>query len=316
MFTATTRSFGWTLAKKPLVRHLRPKSTSPSIIFDALDLASAFRGHGWEWSRKLYIPRETRPANRIAFTLHTILSVAVHALICGVIHRAVLTLLPEGAGGIPGRSTLFDQTLPFLLRYLRSSVITVLLAFATYALLQLAYGQYTVLAILFLGQDPAQWPPAFDAPWRATSLSDFWGRRWHQFMRHMFLLTGGYPLSMVLGRTGIIIGAFLSSALWHHLNLLTLDSGADFWWMLVGFGMMGPGVLAEEAFHRLTGRRVGGVVGWVWTMGWLILWGNIIFEGFARAPMHNRSSLVDVVPPLREMVERSMMDFDDWLHTI
>ncbi|KAF8554429.1 hypothetical protein OG21DRAFT_1412637 [Imleria badia] len=313
MFHGVIRSIGWTLGKEPLVRHLRPGNSSPSTIMDALDLATAFRGHGWEWSRRLYIPRETRPANRLAFVFHTFPSVVAHALICGVFHRAVLSLVFIGVGNNQG-STLFDETLPFPVRYLRASIISIFTAIATYAGMRTVYDLCTILAIILLGQDHAQWPPAFDAPWRATSLSDFWGRRWHQFWRQVFLLLGGYPLSLVLGRTGIVIGAFLVSGLLHHITLFTFDSQAEMWRMYVGFGMMGVGVLAERAFQQVTGRRVGGMVGWVWTMAWLILWGNVIFEGFARAPMHDRSSLIDSVSPVRVLVEGLAMGFDDWLH--
>ena len=316
MFSVAVRTLNWTYAKEPLVRHLRPANSSPSTIMDALDLASNFRGHGWEWSRRSYIPRETRPANRIAFVFCTLLSAVAHALISGALHRAILSVVPMGVGPTPGGSTIFDETLPFLVRHLRSSIISTFNAFAVYAVLQMSYDLFTVTAILVLGQGPAQWPPAFDAPWRATSLSDFWGHRWHQFFRHIFVFLGGYPLSFVLGRSGIVIGAFLASALWHQIALIPLDSHVEIWWMLAGFGMMGPGILAERAFHRLTGRRVGGLVGWVWTMSWLLLWGNVIVEGFARGGMFSCMSAIDTGSPWRASVERLAIDFDVWLHTL
>ncbi|KAF8552918.1 hypothetical protein OG21DRAFT_1464965 [Imleria badia] len=316
MLLVAVRTLDWTLAKGPLVRHLRPANSTPSTIMDALDLASNLRGHGWEWSHyQSYIPRETRPPNRMAFGFWVLLSAAAHALICGSLHRAVLTLVPVGVGPIPERSTLFDETLPFLVRYFRASVISISTGFVLYAVLQMTYDLCTLLGTLVLGQDPAQWPPAFDAPWRATSLSNFWGHRWHQFLRHIFLIAA-YPLSLVLGRAGIIIGTFLASVLWHHISLITLDSQVEVWWMLFGFGMMAPGILAERAFHQVTGRRVGGVLGWVWTMMWLLLWGNVIVEGFARAGIFGCSSPIDSESPLRALVERLVIDFDIWLHTI
>ena len=293
------------------MRHLRPANSSPSTIMDALDLLSNLRGHGWEWSRGLYIPRETRPANRMGFIFCTFLSAVAHALITGALFRAVLSLAPTG---VPGGSTIFDETLPFLVRYVRSSIISTFAAFGIYAMQQTAYDLCTILAILVLGQDPAQWPPAFDAPWRAISLGDFWGRRWHQFLRHTFLVLGGYPLSFVLGRMGIVLGACLASAVFHHIALVAFNNQVEYWWMLLGFGMMGPGILAERAFHQLTGRRVGGVVGWVWTMAWLLLWGNVMVEGFARAGMFGSASVLDGPWPVR--ISQLVVDFDDWLHTI
>ena len=316
MFSFVTRTLDWTLAKEPLVRHLRPANSSPSAIMDALDLVSNYRGHGWEWSRGLYIPRETRPTTRMAFVYYTFVSAVAHALICGALHRAVLSLAPLGGGPIPGGSTIFDVTLPFLVQYLRASIISILATLEIYASVQMYYDLATIPAVLVLGQDPSQWPPLFDSPWRATSLSNFWGRRWHQFFRHTFLVSGGHPFSFVLGRTGFIIGAFLASAVLHHILLVALNSRAEIWWMLVGFGMMGPGILAERTFHQLTGRRVGGVVGWVWTVSWLLLWGNVIVEGFARAGLLGRASFVESLLPVRISLEDLVVDFDDWLHTI
>ena len=316
MLAVATRTLGWTFAKEPLVRHLRPANSSPSTIMDALDLASNFRGHGWEWSRGLYIPHETRPANRIAFVFCAFVSAVAHALICGAFHRAILLLAPMGVGPIPGGSTIFDETLPFLVRYFRASIISTFTGFGVYALTQMGYNLDIIPAILILGQDPTQWPPVSDAPWRATSVSDFWGRRWHQLFRHIFLVLGGHPLSFILGRTGIVIGAFLASGVIHHIAMAALDSQLEIWWMLVGFGMMGLGILAERAFHQLTGKRVGGVVGWVWTMSWLLLWGNVMVEGFARAGMFGSASFVDSSLPVRISVEHLVVDFDAWLHTI
>ena len=316
MLTIAARTLDWTLAKEPLVRHLRPANSSPSTIMDALDLASNFRGYGWEWSGyQSYIPHETRSVNRIAFVFSAFTSAVVHCLICGALQRAILTLAPVGVA-IPEGSTVFDETLPFLVRYLRATMITALTALGIYAVLQMGYDLSTIPGILVLGQDPAQWPPAFDAPWRATSLNDFWGRRWHQVFRHVFLILGGYPLSFVLGRAGVTIGAFLASAVVHHIVLVTLSSRVEFWWMLVGFGMMAPGVLAERAYLQLTGRRVGGMAGRIWTMAWLLLWGTVIVEGFARAGMFGSASFVDSGFPVRISVEHWVLDFDIWLHAI
>ncbi|KAG9311266.1 hypothetical protein JVU11DRAFT_8352 [Chiua virens] len=196
-----TRTLEWSLAKEPLVRYLRPAKSTPSTIMDALDLVSNLRGHGWEWARGSPIPRETRPTDRPAFLLYTLLSALAHALICGALHRAVLSLAPGGTGPVLEGSTILDDSLPLLVCYFRASFISVLCAFAIYAVLQMAYDLATIPAILFLGQDPAQWPPAFDAPWYATSLSDFWGRRWHQWFRQTFLLLGS-PLSFLFGTIG------------------------------------------------------------------------------------------------------------------
>ncbi|KAF8126064.1 membrane bound O-acyl transferase family-domain-containing protein [Boletus edulis] len=316
MFFAAARTLEWALPKGPLVRHLRPANSSRSTIMDTLDLVSNIRGHGWTWSGGLYMPRETRPTDRKTFVLCALLSAIAHSMICGAIHRAILTLAPVGVGPIPQGSTIFDDSLPFLVRYLRSSIITTLAGWMMYTALQMNYDSFTILSILLLGQEPVQWPPLFDAPWRATSLTDFWGRRWHQLLRRTFLFLGGYPLSRIFGRVGVLVGAFLVSAIIHHFIAITFNSKIEIWWMLVGFGMMIPGILAERVFYRLTGKRVCGVLGWMWTMTWLTLWSHLIIEGYARGGMFGCTNTVDSMLPVQISVDRLVADFDVWLHTI
>ena len=315
MLMIVTRSLYWASTRAPLVRQLRPVNSNPSTLMDALDLAFTFRGHGWDWSHGLYIPRETRPSNRTGFVFHVALSAVVHAFICGTLHRALRSFSPVGLGSISGGS-IFDETLPFHVRYLRSSTISIVGCFGIYAFLQVVYDLSTIVGVLFLGQDPAQWPPGFDAPWRATSVAEFWGRRWHQWHRHTFLAQAGYPLSFVFGRVGLVIGAFLSSAVHHHIASLSFDSTSELWRLLVGFGMMAPGILAERAFKHFTGRKVCGLAGWVWTMTWLVLWGNVIMDGFVRAGSFRTDTFIDGVPSLRGLVERLVMDFDTWLRAV
>jgi len=315
MLLIVTRSLHFALAKEPFVRRLRPVNSTPSTLMDTFDLALTFRGCGWNWSHGLYTPPETRPSNRTGFVSHVALSAAVHAFICGTLHRALRSFSPAGLGSISGGS-IFDETLPLHLRYLRSSIITIVGCFATYALLQMVYDLCTIVGVVFLGQDLAQWPPGFDSPWRSTSLSEFWGRRWHQWLRHIFLVQAGHPLSFIFGRVGLVIGAFLSSAVYHHVGLNSLDSTSELWRMLLGFGMMAPGMFAERTFKQLTGRKVCGLAGWVWTMTWLVLWGNVIVDGFVRAGLFRANAFIDGVPPLRALVERLVMNFDTWLHAM
>jgi len=313
MFVNTTRALDWALAKEPLVRHLRPVNSSPSIILDALDLVINTRGYGWNWSHKLYIPPETRPKNRIAFVFYAFLSAAVHAFLWGISYQAILSF--SGAGSTAKGLVVFDESLPFFLRYLRVGIMTALTGVLTYASLQMFYDLATIVGVVFLRQDPAQWPPAFEAPWCATSLSDFWGRRWHQWVRHFFLFLGGYPLSVLLGRAGVVLGAFLASAVLHDMYMTAIDSKSKGWGVFTAFWMMAPGVLAERAFYRLTGKRVRGVVGWIWTMAWLLTWNSLMLDGFARAMLIGDSIPFHGVVPFHALVERVVVGFDTWLHT-
>ncbi|KIJ08714.1 hypothetical protein PAXINDRAFT_18159 [Paxillus involutus ATCC 200175] len=154
MFIIATRTLEWALQKEPLKRHIRPAGATPSTIMDAFDLAVNLCGVGWDWSKGLRVPRETRPSTH--------------------------SFSPDTFGSIIG-GTIFDETLPFFLRYLRSSIIATLIASGMYCFFQTGYNLCIVPAVLILRQDPTQWPPTFECPCFAISVSDFWGRRWHQF---------------------------------------------------------------------------------------------------------------------------------------
>jgi hypothetical protein len=51
-------------------------------------------------------------------------------------------------------------------------------------------------------------------------------------------------------------------------------------------------------------------------MAWLLLWGNVIVEGFARAGMFSCASVVDSPLLVRISVKQLVANFDVWLHTI
>ncbi|KAI6138545.1 hypothetical protein BKA82DRAFT_4235258, partial [Pisolithus tinctorius] len=199
--------------------------------------------------------------------------------------------------------TIFDDTLPPLIRYARSSIISTVAAFVIYADIQGRYDMGTFIGVTVLQQDPAQWPPLFDAPWKATSLHDFWGYRWHQLVRRTFIVLGGRPLGFVFGRVGYVVGSFLASGVLHHLVLATLNQSVNWWTMLFSFGMMALGIIVEHTFTQMTGRKVGGWIGRVWTMAWLLVWGNMIVDGFARAGLFASWDPFITAAPARWIVE-------------
>ncbi|KAF9233141.1 hypothetical protein BU15DRAFT_66845 [Melanogaster broomeanus] len=53
--------------------------------------------------------------------------------------------------------------------------------------------------------------------------------------------------------------------------------------------------------------RVEGLMGWVWTMTWVILCSSVIIDGWARAGLLGSPSAIEGVAPLRALVERSVM---------
>ncbi|KAG2340937.1 hypothetical protein BDR05DRAFT_966180 [Suillus weaverae] len=256
MFCMAARTFEWTVRTKPFIRC------------------------GWDWSQGLYVPPETHStSSRLAFSTSALVSGLKHSLLCGAIHSTVQSFSPHTFGSVDG-GTIFDDSLPPHLRYLRSSTIATLCAFSIYSVLQAGYELTIVLCVLLFRQHPDQCPPSFHSPWRATSLREFWSRRWHQWFRR-------YPLSLLFGRIG------------------------GMWRMLLPFGMMGVGVVIERA---VAGNRTGGWMGWMWTMCWLVLWGNVMVDGWARAGMFGGSSILDSATPVKQPIERLVRTFDEYLH--
>jgi hypothetical protein len=106
------------------------------------------------------------------------------------------------------------------------------------------------------------------------------------------------------------MGVFLASGLFHHVAMLSLDTASEAWRMLLPFVMMGVGVILEH----VVGKNVGGWKGWLWTMFWMILWGNVLVDGWARAGMLGVSSVLDSVASVRQPIEQLVRAFDEYLH--
>lgn len=61
--------------------------------------------------------------------------------------------------------------------------------------------------------------PVFQAPWAATSLQEFWGRRWNRAFSEMTAATVYGPITAGFGRTTGLLAAFLVSGLFHELAI-------------------------------------------------------------------------------------------------
>ncbi|KAJ4479931.1 membrane bound O-acyl transferase family-domain-containing protein [Lentinula aciculospora] len=252
------------------------------LHLDASDLAFGLRGIGWDWSQGLHIPSETRPTtSKSSFVFWTFASIAFHFPMFDFLHYLVQSLGPGTFGTVSGGS-IFDRSLPPLMRYCRSTFISFLSGLVVYCAIQVTYDFCTLIGIVVLQQSPIQWPPVFDKPWRADSLSNFWAKRWHQLFRHFFVGVGWVPLYPVFGRIGGVLGTFLVSGFLHYLGLWGLGNGSDVVGMIGFFMLMGVGVILEGFWKKLTGSRVGGWIGSVWTAVWLLGWSNLLVDAWAR----------------------------------
>lgn len=78
------------------------------------------------------------------------------------------------------------------------------------------------------------------------------------------------------------MGAFFWSAVLHDFGLWGVGKGTEFWSVGVLFLVHGVGCILEALFKKVTGIKVVGWVGWVWTMGWLVGWGHLLVDAYAR----------------------------------
>jgi predicted DCC family thiol-disulfide oxidoreductase YuxK len=108
-------------------------------------------------------------------------------------------------------------------------------------------------------------PPIMRAPLRATSLADFWGRRWNlgfSVPARRLLLK---PIAPLLGRDIATLFVFLMSGLMHEL-VLSVPARAGFGLPTAYFLAQGAGILFER---NASGQRLGlgkGLRGWLFML--------------------------------------------------
>lgn len=86
-----------------------------------------------------------------------------------------------------------------------------------------------------------------------------------------------------MGRAGAVMGAFAVSGVLHDLGMRGMGRGSDTLPVVGFFLIHGVGVTMEYAWKQATGRRVGGVTGWLWVLSWFLLWGHLLVDAWARS---------------------------------
>ncbi|HEX5135774.1 MAG TPA: MBOAT family protein [Planctomycetota bacterium] len=105
-------------------------------------------------------------------------------------------------------------------------------------------------------------------PIRSRSLTEFWSKRWNLAYSEMCTILVFRPLAGRVGRGTAVLLVFLFSGLLHEMAI-SLPVDAGFGLPTLYFAAHGVLVLVEEALRR-RGRPVGGVVGWLWTLLWVL----------------------------------------------
>jgi alginate O-acetyltransferase complex protein AlgI len=172
------------------------------------------------------------------------------------------------AGGMVlfGLARLVPEDQPYLVGWVGMVGLAFLLHFGSFHLISCAWRSAGVDA-----------RPLMNWPMLATSVSDYWGRRWNTAFRdlaHRFLFQ---PLAMRLGpRTGLLAG-FLFSGIVHDL-VISLPAGGGYGGPTLFFLLQAAAMLVERS--RL-GRRLGlgrGWRGWAFAMAAILLPAPLLFH--------------------------------------
>lgn len=255
------------------------RATWSSLFLSAGNLAVGPRELDWQGPSKPKTLRKPYPfQRRSSFIRHRALSFGLHLVLSDFLLLALQSFSPEI--GTPEGGSVFDPSLPASRRYLRSTLMTLFLGSSIYTMTRTFYDGISVVGVFIFRQSPSQWPPLFSSPWRATSLKELWGERWHHLNRSWIINLGAKPMYRVFGPAGGVLGAFTISGLMHDLGLRAVGRGSDFLAVVGFFFVMGVGVILESVWIAVQGKTPSGVAGWLWTFGWVALWGHMIADAW------------------------------------
>ncbi|KAL1409378.1 hypothetical protein Q8F55_003361 [Vanrija albida] len=139
----------------------------------------------------------------------------------------------------------------------------------------------------------------FGKPWAPTSVLDFWGRQWHQVLRHQLVSIA----SLVLGLFGpllapypdasdehpptaslaLVLTTFIVSGAQHGLASISSSPPPEPSKLFASLALSGVAAAAEIHFKRKTGRTVGGVLGRVWAAAVLLSAGKLMVDAYLAA---------------------------------
>jgi len=253
------------------------------------------RGIGWSWSPKSSPRRSTNP--------ESIPSVFATLLLNITIYDATQYLIQRAVSSGPRGGSLFDLNLSFFHRNASAAFVGICGGLWTYSLIEALYRMGALVGRVFFRQPASNWPPVSHRPWLSTSLHECWNVRWHQLFRHIFTTIGARPCGALLGRPGAIMGAFTVSAVLHHVAVWGLGNGSEFSTAGGFFLLMGVGANMEIMFKKVTGKRVRGFPGWLWTMLWILVWGTLMIDGWARHGMMADNIFPDRLRPGKALVD-------------
>lgn len=124
---------------------------------------------------------------------------------------------------------------------------------------------YSHLAAVVLRSRGRLVTPIMNWPVVATSVSEFWGRRWNLAFRDYAHVTLFMPLARKWGAGAGLIAGFVFSGGIHELAI-SLPARGGYGWPMLYFLIQGLGVWAERQFSKLGWWEPGSMVNRVWAI--------------------------------------------------
>jgi alginate O-acetyltransferase complex protein AlgI len=186
-----------------------------------------------------------------------------------------LLYLSAAAGQYPGAAKYF---LPQLLLLVGLSLIL------HFGVLNLSTASWR-----HLGVDVTE---LFKAPYKATSLKEFWGKRWNIAFSEMTALIAYRPLARQTGSGKAILASFLLSGLLHEIAI-SLPVRAGYGLPMLYFIIHAVAMQLEAKspwVQRITQHKI---LSHIWVMAWLIIPMPLLFHS---------KFIAEVLVPLRNLL--------------
>ncbi|CAL9163128.1 probable long-chain-alcohol O-fatty-acyltransferase 5 [Musa acuminata AAA Group] len=186
---------------------------------------------------------------------------------------SISPLLPAAA-----KAALLSAVIPFyrlkdvMHPYLLLSVYCIHMYLALELVLACAAGA----AALFLPRGLAI-EPQFDAPYRAASLQDFWGRRWNLMVSAILRPSIYLPVRARFGRAAGILATFLVSGLMHEVMFWYITLAPPTGEATAFFVLHGACLVAEGAARQAGWWRPPAAMATLLTLGFVVATGFWLF---------------------------------------